>query len=57
MLQESWQRHTVATVRYKFYRLAGKVIKHSRKTILKVQEEFVEIFHNIRERIYEASLE
>ena len=56
-LQSSWQKHTVATIRYKFYRLAGKVVKHSRKTILKVQEEFVEIFHAIRERIYKASLE
>lgn len=57
MLQTSWQRHTVATIRYKLYRLAGKVIKHSRQTILKVQEEFVDIFHAIRERIYLASLE
>lgn len=57
MLKESWQRHTVATIRYKFYRLAGKVVKHSRKIVLKVQEEFVGIFHSIRERIYLASLE
>jgi len=57
MLKDSWHRHTVATMRYKFYRLAGKVVKHSRKIILKVQEEFVEIFHAIRERIYKASLE
>lgn len=57
MLKDSWQRHTVATIRYKFYRLAGKVVKHSRKIVLKVQEEFVEIFHSIRERIYRASLE
>ena len=56
-LQSNWQKHTVATIRYKFYRLAGKVVKHSRRTILKVQEEFVEIFHSIRERIYRASLE
>jgi len=56
-LQSSWQKHTVATIRYKFYRLAGKVIKHSRKIILKVQEEFIEIFQDIRERIYKASLE
>ena len=57
LLQESWKKHTVTTLRYKFYRLAGKVVKHSRKTILKVQEEYVEIFHAIRERIYKASLE
>jgi hypothetical protein len=57
MLKDSWQKHTVATIRYKFYRLAGKVVKHSRKIVLKVQEEFVEIFHAIRERVYRASLE
>lgn len=57
MLKESWQRHTVATIRYKFYHLAGKIVKHSRKIVLKVQEEFVEIFHAVRERIYKASLE
>ena len=56
-LQNSWQKHTVATIRYKLYHLAGKVVKHSRQIILKVQEEFVEIFYAIRERIYKASLE
>jgi hypothetical protein len=57
ILENNWQKHTVATIRYKLYRLAGKVVKHSRQTILKVQKEFVEIFHSIRERIYGASLE
>jgi hypothetical protein len=57
MLQASWQKHTVATIRYKFYRLAGKVVKHNRKTILKIQEEFLKIFYSIRERIYRALLE
>ncbi len=57
MLKNNWQKHTVATIRYKFYRLAGKVVKHNWQTILKVQKEFVEIFHSIRERIYGASLE
>ncbi len=56
-LQNSWKKHTVATIRYKLYHLAGKVIKHSRQIVLKVQKEFVEVFHAIRERIYKASLE
>jgi len=56
-LQNSWQQHTVATIRYKFYRLAGKVVKHGRRVILKVASEFVDIFHSIRERIYRISLE
>ncbi len=57
MLQNSWQKHNVSTIRYKLYHLAGKVIKHSRQLVLKIQDEFVKIFHAIRERIYKASLE
>ena len=57
MLNNSWQKHTVSTIRYKLYRLAGKLVKHSRNIILKVQEEFVEMFYAIRERIYKTSLE
>lgn len=57
MLQKNWQHHTVHIIRYKLYRLAGKVVRHSRSIILKVQEEFVEIFQSIRKRIYEVSLE
>ena len=56
-LQNSWQKHTVATLRYKLYRIAGKAVKHSRRIILKVPEEFVDIFRAIRERIYAVSLE
>lgn len=57
MLQRSWQKHTVSTIRYKFYHIAGKVIKHSRRTILKIAQETTELFHRIRRRIYRASLE
>jgi hypothetical protein len=56
-LQNSWQKHTVATLRYKLYRIAGKAVKHSRRIILKVPEEFVDIFRAIRERIHAVSLE
>ncbi len=56
-LQESWQRHTIQTLRYKLYNIAGKVIKHSRQTILKVNEQFVEILNSIRQKCYMASLQ
>ena len=36
ILDENLQHHTVKTIRYKIYNIAGKVISHSRKTILKV---------------------
>ena len=57
MLQKSWQRHTVQTIRYKLYNIAGKVITHARRTVLKVNREFVETLNTIRQRCYEISLE
>lgn len=56
-MEHSWQKHTVQTIRYKFYNIAGKVITHARKTVLKVNREFVEILNHIRQRCYEISLE
>ncbi|MCF6205952.1 MAG: IS1380 family transposase [Sulfurovum sp.] len=57
MLQRSWQKHTVGTIRYKLYHTAGKVIRHSRRIILKIAQESTELFLRIRRRIYRASLE
>ena len=56
-LQKNWQRHTVQTIRYKLYNIAGKVITHARQTILKVNREFVDILNHIRQRCCEISLE
>jgi len=55
-LKQSWQRHTIQTIRYKLYNIAGKVIRHARQTILKVNREFAEILDAIRQRSYEVSL-
>jgi hypothetical protein len=57
ILHTSWQKHTIQTIRYKLYHVAGKVITHARQTILKVNQSFVETFNVIRERIYQISLE
>jgi hypothetical protein len=57
ILQQSWQKHTIQTIRCKLYNIAGKVIRHSRRLVLKVNEEFVEILDRIRQRSYEVSLE
>ena len=57
ILHTSWQKHTIQTIRYKLYHIAGKVINHARQTILKVNQQFVEIFNTIRKRIYQVSLE
>ena len=56
-LQQSWQKHTIQTLRYKLYNIAGKVVTHSRQMILKVQQEYVEMLTAIRQKIYVASLE
>jgi hypothetical protein len=37
--------------------IAGKVINHARQTILKVNEQFIELLSNIRQKAYDVSLE
>jgi len=49
--------HTVQTIRYKFYSIAGKVIHHARKTILKVNNEFVNLINQIRQKSYQISIQ
>jgi hypothetical protein len=55
--ENAWKRHTVQTIRYKFYNIAGKVIHHARKTILKVNSEFVNLINQIRQKSYQICLQ
>ena len=57
ILDESLQHHTIKTIRYKLYHIAGKVVSHAREITLKVNEQFVQLLENIRVKAYEASLE
>jgi len=57
ILHASWQKHTIETIRYKLYHIAGKVIKHARQMTLKINHQFLEIFNTIRKKNYEISLE
>ncbi|MDQ7060311.1 MAG: IS1380 family transposase [Sulfurimonas sp.] len=57
ILDKSLQHHTVKTIRYKLYNIAGKVISHARETVLKVNEQFMELLQNIRIKAYQMSLE
>ena len=57
ILDSSLQKHTIKTIRYKLYNIAGKVINHARQTILKVNEQFIELLNNIRQRAYDVSTE
>ena len=56
-LDASWQRHTIQTIRYKLYNIAGKVVTHARELTLKINDQFVEILNNIRHKSYLVSLE
>ena len=57
ILDASFQKHTIKTIRYKLYNIAGKVVLHARKITLKVNEEFKELLKNIRYKAYEESLQ
>jgi len=57
IFKESWKRHTVQTIRYKLYNIAGKVIQHSRKTILKVNSNFIDLVNHIRQKSYQICLQ
>ncbi len=57
ILDKNLQKHTVKTIRYKLYNIAGKVISHARETILKVNDEFLKLLRRIRRLTYEESLQ
>ena len=57
ILDSNMQKHTVKTIRYKLYNIAGKVVSHAREITLKVNEQFKELLQNIRYRAYEESLQ
>ena len=57
ILDSNLQKHTVKTIRYKLYNIAGKVVSHAREITLKVNEEFIELLQKIRRLAYEESLQ
>ena len=57
ILDSSFKKHTVKTIRYKLYNIAGKVVSHARETTLKVNEQFKNLLQNIRHKAYEESLQ
>ena len=56
ILDKNLRLHTVKTIRYKLYNIAGKVISHARETILKVNHHFIPLLHNLRQKAYEVSI-
>jgi len=57
ILDGNLQKHTVKTIRYKLYNIAGKIVSHARSLTLKVNEEFKILLKHIRQKAYQVSLE
>ena len=55
---KEWQAHTIATIRWKFIQVAGRIVRHAGRTILKLAvdaKRFLE-FARIRRRCFEGSM-
>ncbi len=51
-LGEGWQRHQVATVRWRLFHLPGKLIRHAGAWVMKIARESLDLFHGIRARSF-----
>ena len=51
-LGEGWQRHPVATVRWRLFHLPGKLVRHAGAWVLKIASESLDLFHSIRARTF-----
>ena len=52
-LAESWAKKTIATLRWQLIFIAGKVVEHGRRLILKVSDNYYELLECIRKKIRE----
>jgi len=50
-LGEGWVRKTIATLRWELIFIAGKLVNHSRRLLLKVEARGYELLQRLRERI------
>ena len=55
ILDESFQRAQVQTVRWQIYQMAGKVVRHAGVLVLKVAEDVLVPFRSFRERCWRLS--
>jgi hypothetical protein len=55
---ELWRKRTIATFRWKIVQVAGRIVKHAGKTVLKLMmdQEELELFKGIRRKSFELSL-
>jgi len=52
-LPKEWSKHTVQTIRWKFYNTAGKLIQHAGQLWFKVKAACFNLFEEVRARIRE----
>jgi hypothetical protein len=52
MLDASWHRHQVQTLRWRVYQTAGKIVRHAGQRVLKINTATVALFESIRERCW-----
>ena len=53
VLDKSWHRNQVQTVRWSLYQIAGKIVYHQNQISLKLNRRFCNLFNEIRLRIWE----
>jgi len=55
---ESWGRHTIATFRWRLIQMAGRIVRHAGRVVLKlaVSAEKLALMQNIRQRSLDLSL-
>lgn len=53
VLDRSWHKHQVQTIRWRLYQIAGKIVYHSNAISLKLHRRFLRLFEQIRTKIWE----
>ena len=55
---ESWMKQTIVTFRWKMVQVAGRIVRHAGKMVLKLMMdvEKLELFRGIRRKCFELSL-
>jgi hypothetical protein len=56
VLPQDWAKHTVQTIRWKFYQTAGKLVAHAGLLWFKIRKKFLNIFQEVRSRIREFAI-
>ncbi|MBI3604883.1 MAG: transposase, partial [Nitrospirae bacterium] len=55
---EAWAHHTIATFRWKWIQVAGRIVRHAGRVILKltVDAEQLALFCGIRQKCFDLTL-